>query len=356
MAKITASFENHVVYVGLDIHKRNWNAAIYLGDQYVGNIHQPPSPNALCHYLRQNYPAASYMCAYECGEFGYWVHREFKELGVDCIVVNPADIPSTHKDEVYKNDQRDARGIGRALSRGQLKSIYVPYEDQEADRHLVRQRKKIWSDLVRCKNRIKGFLDYKGIPIPEQCDNANWSRNFIGWLSQLEFTHSSNRVTLNYLVSEMELLRKELLSISNQVRKLMRSKKYNKLYYLLRSVTGIGPLTPAALITEIGDMKRFNNFYHLNSFIGLMPMEHSSGERELKGRITVRKHRQLRSDLVECAWTAKRTDPVLSLYYSEQIKKGKNGKAAIVKVARKLLSRIRYVWLSSEAYQTAVVK
>ena len=206
-------------------------------------------------------------------------------MGVECLVLNPADIPSSQKDEVYKTDYRDARGIGQALCSGQLKTIYVPHEDQEADRHLIRQRKKIWSDLVRCKNRIKGFLDYKGIEVPSQYDNANWSHNFINWLKQLEFQHSSNRVTLNYLLTEMELLRKELLSISNAVRKLMRSKKYNKLYYLLRTVTGIGPLTAAALITEIGDMKRFKNFYHLNSFIGLLPMEHSSGERELKGSI-----------------------------------------------------------------------
>lgn len=237
-----------------------------------------------------------------------------------------------------------------------LKPIYIPCEEQEADRHLVRQRKKIWRDLVRCKNRIKGFLDYKGIAVPQQYDNANWSRNFISWLSALHFEYSSNRVTLDYQIKEMELLRKELLSISNSIRKLMRSKKYNQLYYLLRTVTGIGPLTAASLLTEIGDMNRFQSFYHLNSFIGLMPMEHSSGEREMKGRIAVRKHRQLRSDLVECAWTAKRTDPALALYYSEQIRKGKNGKAAIVKVARKLLSRIRYVWLSGEPYQTAIVK
>lgn len=356
MTKVTASFENETVYIGLDVHKRSWNAAIYLNEQFIRNIHQPPTPQALYHYLQHSYPLAKYVCAYECGKFGYWIQREFKQLGVECLVVNPADIPSTHKDEVYKTDSRDARGIAHALSSGQLKSIYVPHPDQEADRQLVRQRKKIWSDLGRCKNRIKGFLDYKGILVPSQYDNANWSRNFINWLSKLEFEHSSNRVTLNYLITEMELLRKELLSISNQVRKLMRSKKYNKLYYLLRSVTGIGPLTAALLITEIGDMNRFKNFYHLNSFIGLMPMEHSSGERELKGRITVRKHRQLRSDLVECAWTAKRTDAALALYYSQQIKRGKNGKAAIVKVARKLLSRIRYVWLSGEVYQTAIVK
>ncbi len=356
MTKVKASFENQKVYVGIDVHKRSWNAGIYLNNQFIRNIHQPPSPRALHHYLTHQYPGADYSCAYECGKFGYWIQREFKQLGIDCLVVNPADIPSTHKDEVYKTDNRDARGIGDALSKDQLKGVYVPSEEQEADRHLIRQRKKIWRDLVRCKNRIKGFLDYTGIEVPSQYDNANWSRNFITWLYRLEFVHSSNRVTLNYMVTQMELLRKELLSISNAIRKLMRSKKYNRLYYLIRSITGIGPLTTASLLTEIGDMNRFKNFYHLNSFIGLMPMEHSSGEKELKGRITVRKHRQLRSDLVECAWTAKRTDPALALYYSEQIKKGKNGKAAIVKVARKLLSRIRYVWLSGKPYQTAVVQ
>ena len=356
MSKVKANFENQTVYVGIDVHKRSWNAAVYLNDQFVRNIHQPPAPEALYHYLTHTYPGASYVCAYESGKFGYWIQRRFQQQGISCLVVNPADIPSNHKDEVYKTDARDARGIGHALVCNQLKGIYVPSEDQEADRHLVRQRKKIWRDLVRCKNRIKGFLDYTGVNIPEQYDNSNWSKNFINWLMALEFEHSSNRVSLNYQIRELELLRKELLSICNDIRKLMRSKKYNKLYYLLRSVTGIGPLTAAGLLTEIGDMKRFPTFYHLNSFIGLMPMEHSSGEKELKGRITVRKHRQLRSDLVECAWTAKRTDPALALYYSQQIKKGKNGKAAIVKVARKLLSRIRYVWLSGEPYVTAVVK
>jgi transposase len=356
MTKVTVSFQNQKVYVGLDVHKRSWNASIYLEGQYIRNIHQPPQPEALHHYLTRSYPGASYVCAYECGKFGYWIQRRFTSLGIDCLVVNPADIPSTHKDEVYKTDSRDARGIGLALSTGQLRSVYVPVEEQEADRHLVRQRKKIWRDLVRCKNRIKGFLDYTGTEVPPQYDNANWCKNFITWLTGLEFKHSSNRITLTYQVTQMELLRKELLSISNAIRKLMRSKKYNQNYYLLRTITGIGPLTAASLLTEIGDMKRFKDFYHLNSFIGLMPMEHSSGERELKGRITVRKHRQLRSDLVECAWTAKRTDPALALYYSEQIKKGKNGKAAIVKVARKLLSRIRYVWLSGKAYEAGVVK
>ncbi len=161
MNKVNANFENQKVFVGLDVHKRSWNAAIFLGDYFVRNIHQPPSPQALQHFLTRNYPGAHYTCAYESGKFGFWIQRHFKQMGIDCLVVNPADIPSTQKDNVYKTDARDARGIGQALSSGQLKSIFVPHQEQEADRQLVRQRKKLWADLVRCKNRIKAFLDYK---------------------------------------------------------------------------------------------------------------------------------------------------------------------------------------------------
>src|SRR5438045_2021368 len=175
MTKVKTNFAFHTVDVGLDVHKRSWNAAVFLDGVYIRNIHQPPSPKALHTFLTTYFPGADYRCAYESGKFGFWIQRQFRELNIDCLVVNPADIPSTHKDEVYKNDCRDARGIGDALAKGQLQSIYVPSPQQEADRHLVRMRKKIWRDLVRCKNRVKGFLDYAGIPIPLQYDNPNCS-------------------------------------------------------------------------------------------------------------------------------------------------------------------------------------
>jgi transposase len=356
MTKVKTNFAGQTIYVGLDVHKRSWNAALYLNDQYLRNVHQPPSPQALYKFLQTNYPGAEYQCAYEGGKFGYWIQRQLSSKGIKCIVVNPADIPATHKDEVSKTDVRDARGIAMALQCGQLRGIYIPKVLQESDRSLVRHRKKIWRDLVRCKNRIKGFLDYTGVELPDKFSNSNWSKNFLQWLAEIKFEHNSSRVTLDYMIREAALLRKELLSISNDIRKLMRSATYKKLYYLLRSITGIGPLTAALLITEIGNMKRFSTFYQLNSFIGLLPSEHSSGERESKGRLTIRRHRQLRSDLIECAWTAKRTDPALSLFYTNQLKKGKEPKLIIVKTARKLLSRIRYVWLSEKPYETGVLK
>ena len=113
-----------------------------------------------------------------------------------------------------------------ALQCGQLRGINIPTLQQESDRSLVRHRKKIWRDLVRCKNRIKGFLDYTGVELPDKFSNSNWSKNFIVWLTEIQFEYGRSRTTLNYMIKEMELLRKEFLSISNDIRKLMRSAAY----------------------------------------------------------------------------------------------------------------------------------
>lgn len=89
--------------------------------------------------------------------------------------------------------------------------------------------------------------------------------------------------------------------------------------------------------------------------VGLLPMEHSSGQTENKLSLTIRKDRQLRSDLVESAWTAKRTDPAMALYFQQQIKH-KKSKVVIIKIARKLLNRVRYMLINQQPYEVGVVK
>ena len=355
MNKIKTNFEGQTIFTGMDIHKASWNLGIYLNGMFVKNVHQKPNPSVMAAYLKEHFPGAKYKAAYEAGKFGFWIQRQLTALGIECLVVNPADIPKSQKDTLQKTDPRDARNLGLRLQSSVLKSIHIPTEQQEADRVLFRHRKRIWKDLCRCKNRIKGCLAFSGIDIPEQYDNANWCYNFILWLKALDCKQQSRRNALNYMIAQMEFLRKELLKISNDVRKMMREQRYKTNYYLLRSIPGIGPLTAASLLVEIGDVKRFETFYRLNSFVGLLPMEHSSGESENKGILTVRKHRQLRSDLVESAWTAKRTDPAMSLYFQEQVKR-KDSNIVIIKIARKLLNRIRYVLVNQTAYEYGIVK
>ena len=236
MDKIKSNFAGQTIYVGMDIHKTSWNLGIHLNDMFIKNVHQKSNPTIMANYLKQQYPNAHYKAAYEAGKFGFWIQRQLTQLGIECLVVNPADIPKSQKDSLQKTDPRDARNLSLRLQSGGLHGIHIPDEQQEADRVFFRHRKRIWKDLTRCKNRIKGLLAFSGIDIPEQYDNANWSHNFINWLKALDCKQNSRRTALNYMTAQMEFLRKELLSISNAIRKMMREQRYKTNYYLLRTI------------------------------------------------------------------------------------------------------------------------
>ena len=115
MTKVKTNFEGQTVFVGMDIHKSSWNLGIYLGDMYVKNVHQKPNPHIMTQYLRHHYPGARYVAAYEAGKFGFWIQRQLGIYGIDCLIVNPADIPKSQKDSLQKTDPRDARNLGLRL-------------------------------------------------------------------------------------------------------------------------------------------------------------------------------------------------------------------------------------------------
>ncbi len=66
------------------------------------------------------------------------------------------------------------------------------------------------------------------------------SHNFINWLKAVNCKQQSRRRALDYMITQMEFLRKELLSISNAIRKMMREQRYKTNYYLLKTIPGIG--------------------------------------------------------------------------------------------------------------------
>ncbi len=114
-------------------------------------------------------------------------------------------------------------------------------------------------------------------------------------------------------------------------------------------------MTAMILLTELGDLTRFKNLDHLASYVGLIPDTKASGETEHIGRLTFRRNAQLRAVLIEAAWTASRLDPVLLLAFNEYCRRMKKTKA-IVKIARKLLNRIRCVLKNQMDYVPGVIQ
>jgi transposase len=151
--------------------------------------------------LKENYPGAKYVCAYESGFSGYWIQRKLKSEGVDCLVVNAADVPQTDKGIKNKTDKVDAVRLGLALQAGFLEGVYIPNPILDADRQLVRSNNRFTSDLTRYKNRIKGLLYYLGIPIPERFAKNNWGNPFIKWLKELSVEEQQARNVLDFQLS-----------------------------------------------------------------------------------------------------------------------------------------------------------
>ncbi len=353
--KEKVDFTGRTIYLGLDAHLKTWQISINFEKKFVKGFSQPPNVTSLHTYLTSNYPNAKYVCAYESGFCGYWIQRELTKKGIECIVVNPADVPQTDKGTKNKSDKFDAKRISSSLEAGMLQGIYIPSISLESDRQLVRLNTRFTQDLTRAKNRIKGILYLFGVKIPEQFEHANWSNKFLVWLKELTFDHTSSRIVLNHQLSIVENIRKEKLSVLKEIRKLLLQERYQSVAKCLLSIPGVGPFTTAALLTEIGEMSRFKNFEQLNSFVGLCPTHHGSGENEYDGKITSRQNRQLRYLLIEASWVAISNDPALTKVYSE-LKARIGGKRAIIKIARKLLSRIRYVWINKKEYEKGVIQ
>ena len=99
MKKETQSitFKNQNFYVGIDVHKKRWVVTIRHSGLSLKTFSMDPCPEQLKKYLYANYPQGTYHITYEIGFSGFWICRRFKQLGMDCIVVNSADIPPLTK-------------------------------------------------------------------------------------------------------------------------------------------------------------------------------------------------------------------------------------------------------------------
>jgi transposase len=157
------------------------------------------------------------------------------------------------------------------------------------------------------------------------------------------------------MLEEVKMQRQLLLRTEGKLRLLMKSDKYGAKSKLLTSIPGVGPTLSTLFLLEIGDIRRFKGFDPLNNMVGLYPGSNNTGYKNIDTGISTRRHNQLRTMLVEASWQAIRKDPALLDAYQQLTKKMK-GNEAIIRIARKLLRRMRAVLINGVEYQKGVVK
>jgi transposase len=307
-------------------------------------------------------PEELYVC-YEAGVMGYELARFLKRLGVKCMVVAPSKIPEVPGPRV-KTDRRDSSRLAELLRSGELTSVWVPDEHDEALRDLSRARKARKEDLKRAKQRVRMFLLRHGIRRP--CGMKPWKEPYRAWLRSLEFPFKAAQTAFQEYLIVVEEIEQSICRLDSEVHEVATDGPHAPMIQALQALKGVKETAAVTIVAEIGDFTRFSNPEQLMAYAGLVPCEYSSGNRTWRGSVTKTGSSCLRWILTECAWAyrykprispdmMKRTEGlsphVQSIAWKAQIRlnkkrtkllmKGKSGSVATTAVARELLG---FIW------------
>ena len=180
-----------------------------------------------------------------------------------------------------------------------------------------------------------------------------WSRKFVESLKQLDCGSKPLREALDIAIEEYILIRQLLTKATKKVRELSNDKLFAEIQELLRSIPGIGLINAMVIHTEIQFICRFKTLDHLCSYAGIVPDSESSGDKEKITGITHRSNNYLREAIIESSWVIVRKDPAMLMLYKRYCARIDENKA-IIKIARHLLNRIRFVWEKQTKYEIGI--
>ena len=122
----------------------------------------------------------------------------------------------------------------------------------------------------------------------------------------------------------------------------------------LTTLPSIGPITASAFVAALDVVSRFDRAGQVTSYLGLVPQEYSSGEKQRRGRIVRSAHPHLQSLLVQAAWRVSRaSDPRTEPFrtWAQAIARRRGKKVAMVALARRLARTLFAMWRDQTEYQ-----
>ncbi|MCA9032855.1 MAG: IS110 family transposase [Planctomycetaceae bacterium] len=324
-------------YVGVDVHKDSMVMAVAeTGNAPAERLMRLEwSESQLLKELRRLGPLKSLKVCYEAGPTGYGLQRFLKSHGVDCVVIAPSLVPQALGSRV-KTDRRDARKLAHFLRSGDLVPIWIPDEQTEALRDLVRVRDAARLAERRVKQQLLKFLLRHGRRFTE--GKSNWTKTHWNWVRRQKFDHEAQRLALADIIRTVDEATARIGRVDRDISQCLSDWHLAPLVKNLQAFRGIRELTAVALAAEIGDFTRFAKASKFMAFVGLIPSESSSGESRRQGRLTKTGNRHVRRLLIEAAWNycnAPASSSVALLKRCEGVPDD------VVKITQKALRRLR---------------
>ena len=289
-------------YVGLDTHKDTIAVAVAdaMGGQarYFGEIAN--TPEAIRKMVKKLCPDGELISfCYEAGPCGYDVYRQISKLGHHCDVVAPSLIPTKPGDRV-KNDRRDSEKLSRLSRAGELTSVWVPDQEQEAMRDLTRAREDMKGLERITKQRLNAFLLRYGCIY--ESDKSRWTQAHFRWLEKIKFDIPVQQIVFQEYVDAVRQAEARVAGLVKEMEKALKNWALAPVVEALMALRGIKLIAAMTVMAELGDITRFDSPRQLMSFLGLVPSEYSSGQSRRQGGITKTGNGHARRVLVEASW------------------------------------------------------
>jgi transposase len=209
-----------------------------------------------------------------CGGANHW-YRRFTALGIPTQLISPQHVKPFVKSN--KNDRNDAHAIAEAASRAEMRFVSAKTLDQQDTQALLKIRERLVKVRTSLICEIRGLLQEYGVTIPRSAQKVYTHLPVMLAQDNVGLTEQIKKA-INRLYCELLNLDEEILVYEEDLKVICRD---NEDCQRVLTIPGIGYLTALAIYTGIGDIHQFSGSRQLSAFIGLVPKQHSSGNKEL---------------------------------------------------------------------------
>ena len=292
-----------IIYIGMDVHTTNFTLCCYTMDseREFATVQTKPDYHEVLKYIdriqKQRGENCQFVCGYEAGCLGYSLHNQLRAHGVDCVILAPSTMPQ-EKGKRIKTDPRDAAKIAKCLAFHLYSPVYVPDAEDDAVKEYIRMRDDVNTDLKRTKQQIIAFCTRHGFNYEGK---SYWTQAHLKWLETLVFENAIYKEAFQEYLIFYYTLAEKVAVFDARIEELSHDERYEEKVQKLCCFKGIATHTALSLLVEVGDYNRFRSAQHFASYLGLVPGENSSGDKQRRTGITKAGNSHLRRLLVESA-------------------------------------------------------
>lgn len=285
-----------------------------------------------------------------CGTSHHWA-RELVRLGHTVKLMPPAYVKAYVKRG--KTDAADAEAICEAVTRPTMRFVPIKSQEQQAALFLHRTRDLLVKQRTQAVNMMRGQLAEFGVNIPQGLDRARTlAQQIVDQTASLDLPEHG-MMMLSILCEQVLAIHEQIRKIERQIQTLQRSDEVAR---RLATIPGIGPIGATAFAASVTDPAQFRSGRQFAAWLGLTPLQKSSGGKERLGRISKMGDKYLRRLLVIGATALVRqfrSRPDKAPPYLASLLARKPVRVATVAMANKIARIIWALMTRQETYRVA---